>query len=83
MERKNWWELHKDSAFGIQPVLEAETHKTAAVKPCYLQSHKPSKLDEPDMLGTAGEVRTNLWVTFVYGLKHMNTPEWADPQKLT
>ena len=26
----------------------------------YLPSHKPSKLDKQDMLGTGGEVRTNL-----------------------
>ena len=32
----------------------------------YLPSHKPSNLNEQDMLSTAGEIRTNSWATFCY-----------------
>ena len=43
----------------------------------YLPSHKPSKEDGQDMLGTAWEV------TFFYGLQHMETLMLADQQKHT
>ena len=49
---KAWWQLHKNAANNIEQVLEAAPHKSAAVR-------KLSKLDEPDMQDTAGEVRTN------------------------
>ena len=41
----------------------------------YLPSQKPSKLDKQDMLDTAGEVRTNSWVTFSYGPLHTDELE--------
>ena len=41
-------------------------------------SHKPFKLDEQDMLDSAGDVRTNLKVTFTCGPQNMNTPMLAD-----
>ena len=36
----------------------------------YLPSHKPSKQDEQDKLGTAGKVRINSLATLSYGSLH-------------
>ena len=41
----------------------------------YLSSREPSK---QDIQGIAREVRTNLEVTFSYGLQHKDTPVLAD-----
>ena len=38
----------------------------------YHPSRKLSKLDEPDMRDTAGEVGTNIWVTYSCGPLHMD-----------
>ena len=35
------------------------------------------------MVGTAGEVRMKLYVTYSYGLLHMDTPVLANQQKMT
>ena len=48
----------------------------------YLPSHKPSKSDKEDMLGTAGEVRMNSYL-MSYRLPHLATPVLADQQRLT
>ena len=37
--------------------------------------------DEQDMLGTAGEVRTNSWAMFSYGLLHINPSVLVHQQK--
>ena len=42
-----------------EQVLEAAPHKAAAVRPPPTHHKKLSKLDEPDMPDTVGEVRTN------------------------
>ena len=55
--QKAWRQLHKNAASNIEQVLEAASHKTAAVRPPN-SPRKLSKLDEPDMRDTAGEVRT-------------------------
>ena len=49
----------------------------------YLPSAKPSKLDKQDMLGIAGEEKTNSWLMFPQGFLHVNTPVLVDQQKLT
>ena len=51
MGKKAWWQLHKNAASNFEQVLEA----TAT----YLPFWKLSKLDEPDMQDTAGEVGMN------------------------
>ena len=49
----------------------------------YLLSLKPSKKGEQDMLGTARyEVRMNSSVMFFYELSRMDTPVYADQEKL-
>ena len=54
---KAWRQLHKNAASSIEQILEASPLKSA------LYSHPSqelSKLDEPDMQDTAGEVGTSL-----------------------
>ena len=41
-------------------------------------SEKVSKLDEPDMRDTAGEVGTNSWVTYICGPLHMDEQRQDD-----
>ena len=55
---KAWLQLPKNAASNIEQVLEAIPHKSAAVRPptTYHPSRKLSKLDEPDMPDTAGEL---------------------------
>ena len=43
----------------------------------YLPSYKPSKENEQEMLGTAGEVKTNSQVMSSYGLLHTNVGQTA------
>ena len=45
--------------FFIEQILETAPHKTAAVRPPTIHHEKLSKLDEPDMWDTAGEVGTS------------------------
>ena len=47
----------------------------------YRLSHKSSKKDEQEMLGTAGEVKTNSYATFSHGLLYMETPVLANQQR--
>ena len=58
-EEKAWRQLHKNDASCVEQVVEAATHKTAAVRPPTTHHEKLSKLDEPDMWDTTGEIRTN------------------------
>ena len=48
----------------------------------YLPSQKKSKLNEQDMLGTAGKVRANSLVILSQELLHEGTPVVVDHQKL-
>ena len=43
----------------IEQVMEAGPHKAVAVRQTYHPSWKLSKLDEPDMRDTAGDVGTS------------------------
>ena len=43
----------------IEQVLEAATTQSSSCTATYHPSQKLSKLEEPDMQGTAGEVGTN------------------------
>ena len=52
-------QLHKNAASYIEQVLEATPHKASTPATCLL-SRKLSKLDEPDMQGTAGEAGKSL-----------------------
>ena len=47
----------------------------------YRSSHKPFKLDEEDMLGSATQVRTNSLATFFYGTLHKDTIMLGDQQR--
>ena len=51
--------LHKNAASNIEQVLEAAPQKSTSCTVTYHPSRKLSKLDEPDMYGTAGEVGAN------------------------
>ena len=60
----------------ITKTLEAAPYKTAAV--WQLTFHYTNH-----MLGTFGEARTKMLVTFTNGLLYINTPMLADQQKLS
>ena len=55
---KAWRQLHNDASC-IEQVLEAPPKKNSSCTATYNPSRKPSKLDEPDMRDTTGEVRMN------------------------
>ena len=40
-KEKAWWQLHKDATSYVKQILEATSHKTAAVRPSttYLEDH--------------------------------------------
>ena len=48
-----------------------------------LHGHIPTKLDEQDMQGTAGDLETNLLTTFFHELLYVDTPMLADQQRFT
>ena len=60
MEKKLDGKLHKNAASYIEQVPEATPHKATAYSATYHPSRKLSKLDEPDMRDTAGEVGDEL-----------------------
>ena len=65
-----------------EQIQEVISYKTTAVRP--LTSHlinHPSK--KQNIVGSAGEVRTNPPTTFSCGLLHMDTPVLANEQRLT
>ena len=33
MEKKAWWQLHKNAASNIEQILEATLHKAATIRP--------------------------------------------------
>ena len=72
------WELHKDAACCFEQILEAALHKTAVVWPftSYLTNYQSE-------MSTAKEIKTKSWVTFSYGLLHMDTSILSEQQKLT
>ena len=53
---KAWWQLHKNAASNIEQVSTPQNSNCMATRHL---SRKLSKLDEPDMQDTAGEVGTN------------------------
>ena len=53
---KGCQQLHKNAASNIEQIQETAPNKTAAVRPPTDPSRKLSKLDEPDMRDTAGDV---------------------------
>ena len=60
MDREKAWEqLHKNAASNIEQVLEAVPPQSSSCTATYHPSRKLSKLDEPDMRDTAGEVETS------------------------
>ena len=78
MEKKTWGQLHKNATRNIEQVLEAAPHKAAAVRPPTNPSQKLSKLNEPDMRDTAGEVGTNSSVTYSCGPLYMDDERQDD-----
>ena len=54
-----WWQLHKNTASNTEQVLKATPNKVGSYTTTDLPSRKLSKLDEPDMQDTAGEVGTS------------------------
>ena len=66
----------------FEQILEARPYKTACVWPLISHLINLCKQDEQDMLGTAGEVRTNSLATFSYGLLHMDTTVLVNQQRL-
>ena len=76
---KAWRKLHKNAASNIEQVLEAAPHKTAPYHP----SRKLSKLDEPDMRDTAGElIRDILLWTLSHGREKVGRPAQTYKQQL-
>ena len=51
--------LYTNTTSHIEQILQATSHKTAAVRPPTSHLQNPSKLDEQDMRETAGIVTTN------------------------
>ena len=49
----------------------------------YLPFQKASKLDEKDKRYTAGEPRTNSYMTFFYGPLHIDVPVLSNQQEVT
>ena len=49
---------------------ESRTPQNSSYMATYVPSHKPSKLDEQDMFGTASKVGTNSLVTSSSGFLH-------------
>ena len=78
---KAQWETTQDcyKLFGTNP--GSNTLKTAATWPLtsLLKNH-PSQTN--NIWDTAGEIRTNLLVTFLYGPLHMDMPLLANQQEL-
>ena len=54
---KSWRQPHKNAARNIEQVWDAS--QISSCTATYHPSRKLTKLDEPDMQDTAGEVRTN------------------------
>ena len=46
-----------------------------------IEDDSPISQNIQDMLGITGEIRTNSWVMFSYGLLHMDTPVLAIQQR--
>ena len=68
-----------NSSVQIQDVvLEAAPHKNSSYTAIYHLSRKLSKLDEPDMQDTAGEVGTISYVTYSCGPLHMDEQRQDD-----
>ena len=55
LEKKNRWELHKDATCCFEQILGAAQNNSCMAT--YFPSHKLSRLNKQDMLGSAGEVR--------------------------
>ena len=53
---KAWWQLHNTAGSNIEQ--GGSTQQSSISTATYHLSRKLSKLDEPDMWDTAGEVRT-------------------------
>ena len=79
---KTRWGLNKDATCCFEQILEVTLHKTAAVELLtWMICWVGGKMNK--VLGTAGESRTNLSVTFSYGFLHMYVAVLADQQTLT
>ena len=81
--RKNLMGTTQNAMCYFEQILEAATHKTAAVSP--LASHHtnhPSKLNTV-LLATAREAETNSLVMFSYGFLHMDVSVLANLQGFT
>ena len=56
---KAWRQLDKNAASNIEQFLEVPNPQSSSCTATYHPSRKLSKLDEPDMRDTAGEVGTS------------------------
>ena len=56
---KAWQQLHKDAESNIEQYCWRQHPQSSSFTVTYHLSRKLSKLDEPDMQNTAGEVGTN------------------------
>ena len=75
---KAWQQSNKNATSCIEHILEAASHKTAAVRLPTSHLENPSKLDEPDMKDTAGEVRTNSKAIYSCGPIYTNEQGLGD-----
>ena len=81
VKKKNRWELHKDTA-----CCSEQTRKPTASKSAVLRSLTSHLTNHPSQ--TSKVFTGHCWinkneVAFIYGLLQMNTPVWANQQKLT
>ena len=65
-------------ASNIEQVFEAAPNKATAVRPLIIHHSKLSKLDEPDMRDTAGEVGMNSEVMYFCEPPHMGEQRQDD-----
>ena len=75
------WELLKNVACCFEYIVEVKSHKTAVVWPH--ASHLIIIQDKQDVQGTTGKARTNSYVTFPYGILHINMLVLVDQQGIT
>ena len=66
-----------------EQIPEATPYKAAILRPLTSHLTDPLRKTRKNLLATASKVRTNTWVTFSYGLLHMDTPLLADKQTFT
>ena len=78
-KEKARWKQHENVVCCFEQIMRIAAYKIAVVwQLTSNRTNHPSKINKTDR-----EVRKNSWVTFSYGLLHMDTSVLADQQKIT